>query len=186
MIRSPPLCSRGSRPVIFLRGNGHRPDESHFLRPPKLVLEGALFGTFPPQKIARYVWEKETIHRLLQCRTFLAETNGVHRGKISVVDIWVFLGFYSVFVSATGLESFSLRPEKFSKRFSFGGGCVRFFFSGGRFAPPLRIPNYFCLAMLFPKSSLKSGRTKGAAKASCGETVVQKGVFGESVSSLPP
>ena len=25
----------------------------------------------------------------------------------------------------------------------------------------------------------------GAAKASCGETVVQKGVFGESVSSLP-
>ena len=27
---------------------------------------------------------------------------------------------------------------------------------------------------------------KGAAKASCAETVVQKGVFGESVSSLPP
>ena len=27
---------------------------------------------------------------------------------------------------------------------------------------------------------------KGAAKASCGETVVQKGVFGESVSTLPP
>ena len=32
----------------------------------------------------------------------------------------------------------------------------------------------------------KSGRAKGAAKGSCGETVVQKGVFGESVSSLPP
>ena len=31
-----------------------------------------------------------------------------------------------------------------------------------------------------------SGRAKGAAKALCGETVVQKGVFGESVSSLPP
>ena len=30
------------------------------------------------------------------------------------------------------------------------------------------------------------GRAKGAAKASCGETVVQKGVFGEFVSSLPP
>ena len=29
------------------------------------------------------------------------------------------------------------------------------------------------------------GRAKGAAKASCGETVVQKGVFGESISSLP-
>ena len=30
------------------------------------------------------------------------------------------------------------------------------------------------------------GRVKGAAKASCRETVVQKGVFGESGSSLPP
>ena len=30
------------------------------------------------------------------------------------------------------------------------------------------------------------GRAKRPAKASCGETVVQKGVFGESVSSLPP
>ena len=29
-------------------------------------------------------------------------------------------------------------------------------------------------------------RAKRAEKASCGETVVQKGVFGESVSSLPP
>ena len=47
MIRSPPLCSR---PVIFLRGNGHRPDESHYPRPPKLVLEGALYGTFSPPK----------------------------------------------------------------------------------------------------------------------------------------
>ena len=31
-----------------------------------------------------------------------------------------------------------------------------------------------------------SGCAKGAAKGSCGERVVQKGVFGESVSSLPP
>ena len=44
---SPPLCSRS---VILLKGNGHRPDRSHFLRPPKLVLEGVLYGTFsPPQ-----------------------------------------------------------------------------------------------------------------------------------------
>ena len=35
------------RPVVFLRGNGHRP-ESHLLSPPKLVLEGALYSTFPP------------------------------------------------------------------------------------------------------------------------------------------
>ena len=49
---SPPVCFR---PAVFLRGNGHRPGKSHFLRPPKLVLEGALYGTFSPQKIARYV-----------------------------------------------------------------------------------------------------------------------------------
>ena len=48
MIRfPPPLCLRN---VILLRGNGHRPDKSHFLRPPKLGLEGVLYGTFsPPQ-----------------------------------------------------------------------------------------------------------------------------------------
>ena len=40
-----------------------------------------------------------------------------------------FLGFFWVFVSTTGLESFSLRPEKFPKRMSFGGGRVRFFSS---------------------------------------------------------
>ena len=39
--------------------------------------------------------------------------------------------------------------------------------------------------LLNPDSLPKSERAKGAAKASCGETVVQKGVFGESVSSLP-
>ena len=42
-------------------------------------------------------------------------------------------GFYRVVVSTTSLESFSLRPEKFSKRFSFGGDCVRFFFSAYEF-----------------------------------------------------
>ena len=39
------------------------------------------------------------------------------------------LGFQRAFVSTTGLESFTLQPEKFPKRFSFGGGRVRFFFS---------------------------------------------------------
>ena len=46
-----------------------------------------------------------------------------------MVDM-AFPGFYRVFVSTTGLESFSLRPEKFPpKRFSFGGGRIRFFSS---------------------------------------------------------
>ena len=46
MIRfPPPLCSRH---VILLRENGRRPDKSHFLRPPKVVLEGSLYSTFPP------------------------------------------------------------------------------------------------------------------------------------------
>ena len=55
---------------------------------------------------------------------FFAEKNGVHRGKISVVDMafLVFIGFlypppaWKVFFEAS----------KFSKRFSFGGGSVRF------------------------------------------------------------
>ena len=39
----------------------------------------------------------------------------------------------------------------------------------------------------FPCVSLQGwGRAKEVAKASCAETVVQKGVFGESVSTLPP
>ena len=38
-----------------------------------------------------------------------------------------FPGFYRVFVSTTGLESFSFGPEKFPQWFSFGGGCVPFF-----------------------------------------------------------
>ena len=47
-----------------------------------------------------------------------------------------------------------------------------------------RIPeSYLCNASV---SFRVSGRAKGAAKGSCGETVVQKGVFGESVSSLLP
>ena len=45
-----PVCSR---PVVFFRGNRHRPDQSHFLRPPKLVLESALYSTFCSPKIAR-------------------------------------------------------------------------------------------------------------------------------------
>ena len=42
-----------------------------------------------------------------------------------MVDM-VFLVFMGFFVSTTGLESFSFRPEKFPKRFSFGSGRVRF------------------------------------------------------------
>ena len=41
----PPLCFR---PVVFLGGSRHRAGKSHSLRPPKLVLEGALYGTIPP------------------------------------------------------------------------------------------------------------------------------------------
>ena len=37
-----------------------------------------------------------------------------------------FPGFYRGLVSTTGLGSFSFWPEKFPKRFSFGGGRVRF------------------------------------------------------------
>ena len=44
----------------------------------------------------------------------------------------------------------------------------------------------FKVVILKTSKMLSWGCAKGAAKASCGETVVQKSVFGESVSSLPP
>ena len=44
--------------------------------------------------------------------------------------------------------------------------------------------NKFALTPLDPHPNW--GCATGAEKASCGETVVQKGVFGESVSSLHP
>ena len=43
-ISPPPLVT----PCHFLRGIGHGPDQSHFLSPPKLILEGVLYGTSPP------------------------------------------------------------------------------------------------------------------------------------------
>ena len=71
--------------------------------------------------------KKKAYTALLQCRTFLCQKKwGPHRGKISVVDM-VIPGFHSVLVSTTDLERFLLRPEKFPKIFSFGGGRVRFF-----------------------------------------------------------
>ena len=70
--------------------------------------------------------EKKAYTALLQCTTFLCQKKwGPQRKDFG--GRYGFPGFYRVFVSTTGLESFSLRPEKFSKRFSFGGGRVRFF-----------------------------------------------------------
>ena len=83
-------------------------------------------------KIALFLWnfpaisgEKKPYTALLQCRTFLCRKEwGPQREDFG--GGYGFPGFYRVLVSTTGMESFSLRPEKFSKRFSFGGGCVRF------------------------------------------------------------
>ena len=46
-------------------------------------------------------------------------------------------------------------------------------------------PGLFVAKCSAEKTKYISERAKGVEKASCGETVVQKGVFGESVSSLP-
>ena len=71
-------------------------------------------------------WEKESMHRPAPVQNFsLQKKMGSQRKDFG--GGFGFPGFYRVFVSTTG--SFSSRPEKFSKRFSFGGGCVRFFSS---------------------------------------------------------
>ena len=69
--------------------------------------------------------KKKAYTALVQCRTSLAGKWGPQRKDFG--GGYGFPGFYRVFVSTTGLESFSLRQEKFSKRFSFGGDCVHFF-----------------------------------------------------------
>ena len=56
---------------------------------------------------------------------FFAKQNG-HRRKISVVDM-VFLVFIGFLYPPPAWKVFALRPEKFFKRFSFGGGRARFF-----------------------------------------------------------
>ena len=70
--------------------------------------------------------KKQAYTAPLQCRTFLCRKKwGPQRKDFG--GRYGFPGFRRVFVSTTGLESFSLRPEKFPKRFSFSGGSVRFF-----------------------------------------------------------
>ena len=56
---------------------------------------------------------------------FFAEKWGAQRKDFG--GRYGFPGFYRVFISTTSLESFSLKPEKFSRRFSCGGGSVRSF-----------------------------------------------------------
>ena len=74
----------------------------------------------------RTAGKKKPYTALLQCGTFLCRKKwGPQRRDFG--GGYVFPGFFRVFVSTTGLESFSLRPEELSKRYSFGGGCVRFF-----------------------------------------------------------
>ena len=70
--------------------------------------------------------KKKAYTALLQCRTFPCQKKwGLQRKDFG--GRYGFPGFHRVFVSTTDLESFSLRPEKSPKRFSFGGGRVRFF-----------------------------------------------------------
>ena len=56
---------------------------------------------------------------------WFAEKHGGHKEKISVVDL-VFLFVIGFYIHHRP-GNFSLRPEKFPKRFSFGGGRARFF-----------------------------------------------------------
>ena len=72
------------------------------------------------------IGKKKAYTALLQCKTFLCRKKlGPQRKDFGGRN--GFPGFYRVCVSTTCLESFSLKPEKSSKRFSFGGGSVRFF-----------------------------------------------------------
>ena len=97
----------------------------HFLRPP-LPLPQWLLRKF--RFWGWFCWEQESIHRPVPVQDFSLQKKMGSTEERFRWWIWFSWFFYRVFVSTTGLESFSLRPE-FSKRFSFGSGRVRFFFS---------------------------------------------------------
>ena len=76
-----PLCPCSVIWTLSNRGNGHRQDQSHFLRPLKVVLEGARYRMLPPNKSqARFYppvcrcptardWTSESLKgRSLQCK----------------------------------------------------------------------------------------------------------------------
>ena len=103
----------------------------------------------PILPLHQHLLEKESIHRPAPVQNFsLQKKWGPQRKDFG------FPCFYRVFVSTTSLKSFSLRPEKFSKRFSFGGGCVRCFFlatlTGNLPASPQSFPKQLdCILHIF-------------------------------------
>ena len=123
----PPLCEfpieehQKPQPPPLLRKVSQCISDLHCSTPP------ILYRSALPIRIAiRHAGKKKPYTALLQCRTFLCRKKwGPQRKNFG--GGYGFPGFHRVFVSTTGLESFSLRPAKFSKRFSFGGGCVRYF-----------------------------------------------------------
>ena len=92
---------------------------------------------------------------------------------------------------ASNLKSQRFNSLRFLLRFLplFARICSRFYAVVLQFqivAIRIRCGSDSRFGHLSSRRSSDSERAKGAAKASCGETVVQNGVFGESVSSLPP
>ena len=63
--------------------------------------------------------ERDSIYRPAPVRNFSFPKKKRGPQRKGFGGRYGFPGFYRVFVSTTGLESFSLRPEEFSKRFSF-------------------------------------------------------------------
>ena len=72
--------------------------------------------------VACIAGKKKPYTALLQCRTFLCRKNGVHRGKISVVDM-VFLVSIGLLCPPPAWKAFFETRKVLQK--IFGGGCVR-------------------------------------------------------------
>ena len=107
-------------------------------RPPLTGVSRALRAR-NPQKVSERVSRglpaagsnQKVYTALLQCRTFLCRKKwGPQRKDFG--GRYSFPCFHWVFVSTTGLESFSLRPEKFPKDFLSVVVVYAFFFSAGR------------------------------------------------------
>ena len=109
------------------------------------------------------------------------------RGSAKNRNPCFFQGCPLLFPKKQGLEGqgWKLRFEQYLCN-AFGRGGCKLQTSGMFLGLPSKSSRDTSQASPRPPNSFISERAKGAAKASCGETVVEKGVFGESVSSLPP
>ena len=106
---TPPLCL-SMRPVISLKGNESRPDQSHFLRPPRVVLEGALYDTFPPP----FPKSHDTFPPVCRCPNYVMRLVPLHKNILGRVPYVIGIAPETHMTCSANLERAPRKPCLFS------------------------------------------------------------------------